>query len=145
MEVRIEVLDSPTEKDQSVLDSKFSEYLRIQYPNLTPESEDRMFMLVAHDDIGEYVGAIKFNCYWDGLEIDTFWVKQSHRGRKIGSMLLERAEKIGVENGAMVAFLKTFDAKNFYEQHGYEIYGVLEGRPVGTSLYHLKKRLVKSA
>lgn len=60
-------------------------------------------------------------------------------------MLLEKAEAIGASNGAVVAFLKTVDAKQFYERHGYEVYGVLENRPIGTHLYHLKKRLVKPA
>ncbi|WP_426234556.1 GNAT family N-acetyltransferase [Pseudomonas sp. TWP3-2] len=145
MEIRIELLASPTEKDQVVLNNMFSEYLRIQYPNLPPESEDKKFMLVARDEGGDYIGAISCNCYWDGLEIDTFWVKESHRGRKVGSMLLEKAETIGTNNGAVVAFLKTVEAKQFYERHGYEVYGVLEDRPIGTNLYHLKKRLVKQA
>ncbi|MBK5519843.1 MULTISPECIES: GNAT family N-acetyltransferase [unclassified Pseudomonas] len=145
MEIKIDTLDSPTEQDQKALDNRFTEYLRIQYPNLQPESEDKKFMVVAHDETGDYIGAISCNCYWNGLEIDTFWVKESHRGRKVGSKLLEKAETIGVSKGAEVAFLKTFDAKQFYEQHGYEIYGVLEDRPIGTNLYHLKKRLTKHA
>ncbi|MFI8334395.1 GNAT family N-acetyltransferase [Pseudomonas taetrolens] len=143
MEIKIDILNSPTEKDNGILNNKFSEYLRIQYPTLPPESEDKIFMVVAHDEAGDYIGAIRCHCYWDGLEIDTFWVKESHRGRKIGSVLLEKAETIGANNGAVVAFLKTVDAKPFYERHGYETYGVLEDRPIGTSLYHLKKRLVK--
>ncbi|KAB0495779.1 GNAT family N-acetyltransferase [Pseudomonas vancouverensis] len=145
MEIKIDILDSPSEKDQKVLNNRFAEYLKIQYPDLPPESEDKNFMVVAHDEAGEYIGAISCNYYWDGLEINTFWVKASHRGRKVGSMLLEKAEAFGAENGAGVAFLKTVDAKQFYERHGYETYGVLEDRPVGTSLYHLKKRLVKHA
>lgn len=145
MEIKIDVLGSPTEKDKGVLNNRFSEYLRIQYPNLPPETEDKIFMVIAHDEVGDYIGAISCNCYWDGLEIDTFWVKESHRGKKVGSMLLEKAEAIGANNGAVVAFLKTVDAKKFYERHGYEVYGVLEDRPIGTNLYHLKKRLVKHA
>jgi GNAT superfamily N-acetyltransferase len=145
VEIKIDVLNSPSEKDREALNNRFAEYLRIQYPDLPPESEDKTFMVVAHVEAGDYIGAISCNCYWDGLEIDTFWVKESHRGRKVGSMLLEKAETIGARNGAVVAFLKTVDAKQFYERHGYEVYGVLEDRPIGTHLYHLKKRLVKPA
>ena len=32
-------------------------------------------------------------------------------------------------------------SKEFYEKLGYSIYGVLEDRPIGTLLYHMKKRL----
>lgn len=143
MVISIDILDSPTEKDKEILNNRFSEYLRIQYPNLPIESEDKIFMVVAYDEAGNYIGAIRCNRYWDGLEIDTFWVKESHRGKKVGSVLLEKAEAIGVNNGAVVSFLKTVDARQFYERHGYEVYGVLEDRPIGTKLYHLKKRLVK--
>ncbi|WP_219931094.1 GNAT family N-acetyltransferase [Pseudomonas prosekii] len=143
MVISIDILDSPTEKDKEILNNRFSEYLRIQYPKLPLESEDKIFMVVAYDEAGNYIGAIRCNLYWDGLEIDTFWVKESHRGKKVGSVLLEQAETIAANNGAVVSFLKTIDAKHFYERHGYEVYGVLEDRPIGTKLYHLKKRLVK--
>ena len=72
MEIKIDLLDSPTEKDQAVLNDRFSEYLRIQYPDLPPESEDKKFMVVAHDEVGDYIGAIGCNCYWDGLELIPF-------------------------------------------------------------------------
>jgi hypothetical protein len=32
-------------------------------------------------------------------------------------------------------------AKDFYESLGYTVFGVLEDRPVGTRLLHMKKRL----
>lgn len=43
--------------------------------------------------------------------------------------------------GAVVAFLKTVDAKPFYEKLGYQVFGFLGDRPIGTRLYHMKKRL----
>jgi hypothetical protein len=51
------------------------------------------------------------------------------------------AEKYAKGNGAVVSFLKTVDAKEFYEKNGYQVYGLLEDRPIGTVLYHMKKRL----
>lgn len=33
------------------------------------------------------------------------------------------------------------DARPFYERIGYTVYGMLEDRPIGTVLYHMKKRL----
>ena len=49
--------------------------------------------------------------------------------------------KYARENGAVVSFLRTVDAKEFYEKFGYQVYGQLEDRPIGTVLYHMKKRL----
>ena len=81
------------------------------------------------------------NCYWNGLEIDTLWVSESLRGNGIGSKLVNQAEQFAIENGAVISFLKTVNAKKFYEKLGYEVYGILEDRPIGTLLYHMKKRL----
>lgn len=58
MEIKIDVLNSPSEMDREVLNNRFAEYLRIQYPDLPPESEDKKFMVVAHDEAGDYIGAI---------------------------------------------------------------------------------------
>ena len=55
--------------------------------------------------------------------------------------LLSEAESFARENGAVIAFFKTVEARVFYEKHGYQVYGVLEDRPVGTQLFHMKKRL----
>ena len=100
-------------------------------------------MVNARSESGELVGGVLANCYWDGLEIDTLQVSESQRGEGLGSKLLNKAEVFGIENGAVISFLKTVEAKDFYQKLGYEVYGVLEDRPIGTSLYHMKKRLTK--
>ena len=58
----------------------------------------------------------------------------------MGKNLLIAAEKYAIVNGAVISFLKTVDAIAFYENSGYQVYGLLEDRPVGTVLYHMKKR-----
>ncbi|WP_245584208.1 GNAT family N-acetyltransferase [Saccharospirillum impatiens] len=81
------------------------------------------------------------NAYWDGLEIDTLWVDQNHRGTGLGSNLLRKAERYGMEQGAVISFLKTVEATGFYEKYDYQVFGILEDRPIGTLLYHMKKQL----
>lgn len=69
------------------------------------------------------------------------WVSETVRRRGVGSRLMRQIEDEGRRRGAVVAFLKTVTAREFYEACGYEVFGVLEDRPIGTRLFHMKKRL----
>lgn len=131
---------APSKEDLANLHQNFWNFTASQFPNLPPESEDLLFLFSAFE--GEtFKGGITGSVYWNGLEIDTLWVDDDCRGTGLGSRLLAEAEDFGRNNGAVISFLKTFDAQGFYEKQGYQIFGVLEDRPIGTQLYHLKKRL----
>ncbi|WP_088889242.1 GNAT family N-acetyltransferase [Leptolyngbya ohadii] len=139
--VKFELSEPPLQEELSELTSRFEAFMRQKIPNLPPQSEDKIFMVKAINRSGCLVGGVLANCYWNGLEIDTLWVEDSERGKGLGSSLVKQAEAFGFENGAVVSFLKTVEAKGFYERLGYEVYGVLEDRPIGTVIYHMKKRL----
>ena len=131
---------SPSETELTKLNSKFWDFVSSKSPGLLAESEDKKFLFSATEE-AKFVGGISGNVYWNGLEIDTLWVEDCHRRNGVGVSLLMEAEKYAIGNGAVVSFLKTVDAKEFYEKHGYQVYGILEDRPIGTVLYHMKKRL----
>lgn len=137
----LKILEAPPADQIQQLNHALQGYMESQLPGLLPESEDKVFMVCKHDEQGNLVGGLLASCYWNGLEIDTLWVADSERGKGVGSQLVESAESYGAKNGAVIAFLKTMDAKPFYEKLGYEVYGVLEDRPIGTLLYHMKKRI----
>ena len=138
--MKIDKIYSPDATDLNDLRRRFWEYSVAQIPDLRPESEDQEFLFSIRK--GEnLVGGIYGSVYWNGLEIDTLWVDAQHRGSGIGTRLLSEAETFARENGAVVAFFKTVDAREFYEKQGYQVYGVLEDRPIGTRLFHMKKRL----
>jgi len=139
--INIDLQESPSTEQISVLANNFNQFVKGQMPDIPSESDDRIFMLNAYDDKQSYIGGILANCYWDGLEIDTLWVSPSHRGNGLGAKLLQHAEQYALTNGSVIAFLRTVDAKTFYEKSGYSVYGILEDRPIGTFLYHMKKRL----
>lgn len=135
-----ELIESPSEKDSFELSRKFHEFVNSKTP-LPDESEDKKFIINVRDSENELVAGILANAYWDGLEIDILWVDQSYRGTGLGSELLKKAERYGKEHGAVISFLKTVEARAFYEKHSYQVFGVLEDRPIGSLLYHMKKRL----
>ncbi len=123
------------------LEAKLWEHISGNFPTLKPESADIPYTYFEHDDNGNLIAGISANLYWDGIEILTLWIDPSLRGQSMGSKLLTQAETFAAEQGAVVSHLKTVDAVGFYEKNGYEVYGVLEDRPIGSLLHHMKKRL----
>jgi len=78
------------------------------------------------------------------LHVDLLWVHEGRRGSGLGTRLLGRAEQVArEERGCVGARLDTwgFQARPFYEKHGYAVFGVLEDYPPGETEYLLAKRL----
>ena len=131
---------APQADDLQPLRTRFHEFVQSSIPGLPDEDEDEHFLFTLTDD-GELIGGICGSVYWDGLEIDTLWIDDRYRDHGHGRRLVAEAEEYGRSLGAVIAFLKTVEASEFYQGLGYEIFGILEDRPIGTHLYHMKKRL----
>jgi GNAT superfamily N-acetyltransferase len=134
------LIEAPSEKDRIELSQRFQEFINSKVP-LPDESEDKRFIINVRDRENGLVAGVLANAYWDGLEIDILWVAENYRKNGLGAELLEKAEQYGKEQGSVISFLKTVEAKDFYEKYGYQVFGVLEDRPIGSLLYHMKKRL----
>jgi ribosomal protein S18 acetylase RimI-like enzyme len=89
------------------------------------------------------VGGVIGATFWEWLHIDLMWIKAEFRGRGLGHRLLTLAEEEGRQRGAKNAFLDTFSfqAPDFYRQHGYRVFGELQDFPPGHQRYFLKKQL----
>ena len=138
--MKIDKIYAPSAGDLTDLRTRFWEYASSRIPDLSPASADRGFLFSALDET-RLIGGISGSVYWNGLEIDVLWVDAEYRGSGIGAHLLVEAEKFARDNGAVIAFFKTVEARGFYEKQGYQVYGILEDRPLGSMLYHMKKRL----
>lgn len=93
---------------------------------------------------GVLVGGLVGEIGWKWLFVELLWIAESHRGRGLGSRLLQAAEAAAIRRGARHAYLDTFDfqARPFYERHGYEVFGVLEDYPPGHRRFFLRRDLV---
>jgi GNAT superfamily N-acetyltransferase len=96
-----------------------------------------------NDDHGNIVGGLIACTIWGWLRIDKLWVAETLRGQGYGSHMLAMAEQAAVKRGCTRAELNTFSfqAHEFYQRHGYIIYGQLDGYPPGHSRYWLRKDL----
>jgi GNAT superfamily N-acetyltransferase len=99
--------------------------------------------LFLRDCSGRVVGGLLGGWRWGWLYIDKLWVQDSYRKRGGGSRLLEAAEIEAIAAGCTDAVLETFSfqARAFYERHGYRVYAMLEGFPPGYHQLFFHKRL----
>jgi GNAT superfamily N-acetyltransferase len=110
------------------------------------QPEEQPVQLFLRDDAGKVVGGLLGEIRWRWLYVAKLWVSEAHRGHGYGSDLLEAAEKHARAQRCLGSYLDTFEyqARPFYEKHGYALFGTLEGYPPGFRQYHLAKRFDES-
>lgn len=99
--------------------------------------------IIVSDSKEAWVGGINADVYWGWVEINNFWCKDTYRNKGLGSLLLDKLEAIAKEKGAEKALLTTFEfqARAFYEKHGFQIVGEIKDYPPGSSYYTMVKHL----
>jgi GNAT superfamily N-acetyltransferase len=134
------IYESTTE-EREFLDNKLVEFNRKKVPFL--QSEDWIVLsYVVKDETGQVMAGINSMLYcWNILYVDILYVEDAHRGKGYGKLLLNRAEIEARQLGGYMSHLDTFDwqAKEFYEHLGYEVFGILENCPRGHNRYYMKK------
>lgn len=105
-------------------------------------TRDAEFAVTLKGDDGTVRGGIYANAWAGMLFIKWFWIDAALRGQSLGRSLLAAAEAHGREKGCTAAFLDTFEfqARPFYEMHGYVLFGTLD-YPAGFKRYYLQKAL----
>lgn len=112
-----------------------------------PAEQDVLFDILDKkitDDNGNVIAGCVARMYcWNVAYVDVLWVDSEYRSKGLGSKLLDEIEKTAKDKGCYLIHLDTFDfqAKEFYEKQGFEMFGVLENCPAGHCRYYLKKKL----
>ena len=138
-EFQIVNVDQPDQIPWAVIGGGITEYNEEKAGD--DESQRVCFVLQSPDQeaVGGVIGAI----YWDWFSLDLMWIREELRGRGYGHRLLTLAEDEARKRGAKHVHLDTFSfqASDFYKQHGYEVFGELEGFPAGHQRYYMRKEL----
>ena len=92
---------------------------------------------------GETLGGLLGGIWGGWLQIRILWVDAAVRGQDWGTRLMDEAEAYARERGAHSVELDThsFQARPFYEQRGYEVFGVLDDYPKDHKKFFLRKKL----
>lgn len=136
----IEITTKPEEADAQALSRALMSFNRQSARDLEPDDAAETVFLFARSK-GDIVGGLRALCFWNTAHIELLWVAESQRGRGLGTELLRRAEEYAVSKGFGQALLETTDwqAKPFYEKHGYQVFGEIDDYPLGHTCYFLKK------
>jgi len=113
--------------------------------NLTASTirDYRPVAMFLRDASGAIQGGLIGNTWGGWLHIKSLWITERLRHQGYGSRLLRAAEQEAKAAGCRGAFLDTFSfqARPFYERHGYQCFGELRDHPLGHSHYFMRKAL----
>ncbi len=100
------------------------------------------FAVTLKDEDGTVRGGITALAWAGMLFIKWFWIDEALRGMGHGCALLAAAEEAGRARGCTAVYLDTFEfqARPFYEKHGYRLFGTLD-YPAGFKRFYLQKAL----
>lgn len=84
---------------------------------------------------------------WGGCYVDDMWVDENYRRQELGSHALQAVEKVAEDRGCPIIWLGTWDfqARPYYEKHGYKVFTTLHDCPKGHTDYNLFKIVDKNA
>lgn len=115
------------------------EYNEIKAGTGNPQS----IAILLQDDDESTAGGLWANIYYDWMFVDLLAVAPEHRATGYGVTLVRQAENLAIANGCVGIWVDTFEfqAPNFWQKLGFEIFGVLENHPRGQQRVFLKKTL----
>lgn len=136
---RILPAEKPTDEMWEVIGHGIHNY-NVQQAGESQRSEV-CFIIQSPD--GKVVGGLIGETHWDWLYINLLFVKEELRGQGFGQQLLTLAEEKARQLGAKSVYLDTFSfqAPEFYQRNGYQVFGVLKDFPPGHQRYYLAKQL----
>jgi GNAT superfamily N-acetyltransferase len=110
--------------------------------NKTSLVADSIYVFM-RDRRNRVVGGVLGYTWGDWLHINIVWVEESFRNKDNGTKLLQMAENEAVKRGCKHVDLDTFSwqARPFYEKHGYTVFATLDNYPEGHRKHFMKKDL----
>jgi len=116
---QVSEIEEPGEREISVLIDGINEYAK-KARGLEPT---KSCYLAIKDEKGMILGGTFGHNIFGGLHIDILWVTEALRGQGYGSELLEKLEKWARDQGCAFSCLFTmnWEAREFYENHGYTV------------------------
>ncbi len=129
-----------SEEDAKTLESRL-EHFNKQQAGFDDSKPLRISVREENDNlIGGLVGVTG----WGWLYVSVLIIDEGYRGQGLGTRLLMAAEQEALRRGCADSCLTTFtfQARPFYERHGYEIFGELDAYPRNEKLFFMRKRLV---
>jgi len=139
----IELTEKPAKQDLKTISKGLRAYNKNKI-GAALDGEVLPFAVFARDDDGVVIGGVRAVAFWNWLTIELLWLNDEHRGLGIGAKLMDKAEHFAMKNNYYLSLVETasFQAREFYEKQGYEVFAELNDFPLGYKNYYMKKKLV---
>lgn len=137
--ISIAITTEPGLDDVRALERGLSAHAR----DFVPRPGFQPLAVLARDADGRLVGGVVARVNWGWLHVSLVWVAEELRGGGIGALLLAAVEDEGRARGCRHAHLDTFSyqARPFYERHGWRVFATLDDYPEGHQRFFLRKEL----
>ncbi len=147
MNYKIEVSTEKNEAFSEYITNKLKEYNNsksIHHKESRKEGSRKPIRVILTDEQEQWIGGLTADVYWGWCELHYFWISETYRQKGIGAQLLEKMEEEAKTKGATKVLVTTFEfqARSFYEKHGFEVVGEIKDYPPGVSHYTLVKKFV---
>jgi GNAT superfamily N-acetyltransferase len=111
-------------------------------PFVGPHGLKPLSLVVRREASGEPVGGAFGWCYGAWYYLNYLFLPEELRGGGAGAGLLARIEAEARARACIGAWVDTFSfqARGFYERHGYTLFGTIEDHPPGHARHFLMKR-----
>ena len=138
MTLHLTIHESPSDEDrQAVINPLLAFNIsRAGNPHIRP------LAVLLTDDGGNHVGGLWGKRVYDWLVIELLAIPEQYRGSGYGKAIMIQAEAIARADNCIGIWLDTyeFQAREFYEKLGFEVFGTIDDHPVGQRRFFLSKR-----
>ncbi|MFB7139199.1 GNAT family N-acetyltransferase [Gottfriedia sp. NPDC056225] len=130
------------QEDSDFIRKKVIEYNSNNLPDEKNVLSENISFVIRNDQ-EDIVGGITGRIYWHHLSIEFLWVSEDYRHEGFGSKLIKQMEEFAIEKDCRLIKVDTFSfqAPEFYKNHGFKVFGVIEDHPNGHNQYYFEKRL----
>lgn len=138
-DVKIEVRCDPSAEERDLIFYGLVQFNESQ----VGDARFKEFGILASGESEATIAGLLGHTLWNGFFISALWVAEAVRRKGIGRKLLAKAEELAIHHGCDHIHLDTFDfqARDFYEKNGFQIFGSIEDYPIGHKRYYLVKKL----
>ena len=134
--MKIEII-TPGDDEYKDLDARL-----VAFNTSNTDWDADVFVVIVRSPDGILVGGTRSVVRMGAAEVRALWLDEDQRGLGLGKQIMRRVEAEVAERGAKRVLLDTysFQARDFYNQLGYECFGTFN-YPNGVQRYYMSKNL----
>ncbi|MDO8124095.1 MAG: GNAT family N-acetyltransferase [Candidatus Hermodarchaeota archaeon] len=136
------ISEDSSEESMNVLHTGLREYVLEHIGELRKKNPRIQINLIIKNAEGQVIGGLNGGSILKALYIDQLWIDERYRGQGYGKELMMVAEGIARKEGCIssLAMVYSFQAPEFFQKLGYEIFGVSDGYPKPIKEYYFVKK-----